>query len=123
MSEETVRTLFGAVQAYIDAEAEVIYLREIDEPATADVGKRFGGRAEALAVSVATAAAAIGLTPPTVYALIACGRFAPTITAPGGTAKVMVDELDSWVWELIEQAETAWYADRAGGAGGGRARR
>lgn len=48
MSEESVQALFGAVQAYIDAEAEVIYLREIDEPATAEVGKRFGGRAEAL---------------------------------------------------------------------------
>lgn len=80
--------------------------------ARSDIGGQPG---EPLAVSVATAAAAIGLTPPTVYALIACGRFAPTITAPGGTTKVMVDELDSWVWELIEQAETAWYADRAGG--------
>lgn len=48
MSEETARILFGAVTAYIDAEAEVRFLGEIDEPATAEVGKRFAARAENL---------------------------------------------------------------------------
>lgn len=71
-----------------------------------DIGGQPG---EPLAVSVATAAAAVGLTRQTVYHLIEKNRFAPTIAAPGGTTKVMVDELDGWVFDLIERAEEAWY--------------
>lgn len=48
MSEETARVLFGAVTAYIDAEAEVRFLAEIDEPASAEVGKPYAARAENL---------------------------------------------------------------------------
>jgi len=48
MSEDTARALWAAVTANIDAEAETIFLKEIGEPATADVGNRFAARAEAL---------------------------------------------------------------------------
>lgn len=74
--------------------------------ARSDIGGQPG---EPLAVSVAIAAAAVGLSHVTAYKLINEGRFAPTIAAPGGTTKVMVDELDGWVWSLIADAETAWY--------------
>lgn len=71
-----------------------------------DIGGQPG---EPLAVSVATAAAAVGLTRQTVYHLIDKGRFAPTIAAPGGTTKVMVDELDNWIFDLIRATEEKWY--------------
>lgn len=68
-----------------------------------------GGPGEPLYISVAAAAAAIGLTPPTVYALIACGRFCAPIETPTGIMKINVDDLDDWLHALIVEAECEWY--------------
>lgn len=71
-----------------------------------DIGGQPG---EPMVVSVATAAAAVGLTRQTAYLLIDKGRFAATICAPAGTMKISVDRLDDWTWSLVRDAECAWY--------------
>lgn len=72
--------------------------------------KAIGGQpGEPLMVSVATTAAAINLTPKTVYQLIECGRFAPPIETPAGIMRIAVADFDDWIFELIRKAEEVWY--------------
>ena len=48
MAEDDAIAIFGAVNAYVEIEAEVRFLDEIGEPATAEVGNRYAARAKGL---------------------------------------------------------------------------
>lgn len=69
-----------------------------------------GQPGEPLLVSVATAAAAIGLTRKTVYLLIERGRFATPIETPTGIMRISVQDFDDWLYGLISETEAGWFS-------------